>query len=96
VLVEDRATNTRESLRHSLEILREHGLATREVAVVTSDFHVQRTEMTTDVVAGLDRENGGNVRFSVFGAYTPPVARPAAYVRELVAYVLWTLRGLKS
>jgi len=96
VLVEDRATNTRENLRHSLEILREYGLAIREVAVVTSDFHVQRTEMTTDVVAGLDRENGGNVRFSVFGAYTPPVARPAAYVREFVAYVLWTLRGLKS
>ena len=95
VLVEDRATNTRENLRHSLDILREHGRATREVAVVTSDFHVQRTEMTTDVVADLDRENGGNVHFSVFGAHTPPVARPAAYVREFIAYVLWTLRGLK-
>lgn len=69
LLREDRATNTRENLRFSVQRIRE-GLSEHVVAeetslmrvgVVTSDFHVPRTEMTARTVAELlSQEHGGD------------------------------------
>ena len=112
VLEENQATNTRENLRLSVEALRAAGYPTENIAVVTSDFHVKRTEATAQMVAGLlgDGQGEGPVagpadelmkpaksgpaRFQVFGAITPEAARPAAHLREFVAYSLWRIRSL--
>lgn len=95
LLQEDRAVNTRENLRYSIDMLREQGHDVHNIAVVTSDFHVKRTEKTVAMVQKLlGTEKDGMVRMSVHGAHTPPVARPAAYIREFIAYTLWTLREL--
>ena len=72
LLREDRATNTRENLRFSIQRIRE-GLSEHVVAqetslmrvgVVTSDFHVPRTEMTARTVAELLSQEHGRDRQS--------------------------------
>lgn len=46
IVLEERADNTRENIRYSLELLRERGLDTAAgVAVVSSDYHLCRASM---------------------------------------------------
>lgn len=78
ILLEDRATSTRENLVHSADLVAERspdGVAGRLV-VVTNGFHVHRT-------AALGRALGLDV--VVVGCRTPPYYLPRALVRELVA-----------
>ena len=83
VLCEEAATNTRENILYSLDLL---GLHKPHIGIVTSDFHVLRTR-------GLARElqQERPFSFTVAGSATPASARPAAFLREFVAYVLWLL-----
>lgn len=83
VLCEEAATNTRENILYSLDLL---GLHNPHIGIVTSDFHVLRTR-------GLARElqQERPFSFTVAGSATPASARPAAFLREFVAYVLWLL-----
>ncbi|MBC2682126.1 YdcF family protein [Corynebacterium anserum] len=98
---ETRATNTRENLRFSVQQLLASEDAPADlgagrplrIGVVTSDFHVQRTEMTAVTVAELLREEV-EVEFMVIGSVTPVDARPSAYLREFVALMLWKARGI--
>lgn len=93
VVEEVNATNTRENLRFSVQNLRAQGHEARTVAVVTSDFHVKRTKMTTNMVEQLLIDEEPGLNFVVCGAQTPKSTRPSAYLREFVAYALWSLRG---
>lgn len=83
VEVEESATNTEENINNSLDML-----PTRPtIALVTSDFHVLRTE---GLVREIQRKREFDAR--VIGAATPRSARPAAFLREFVAYWLWRKR----
>ncbi len=72
LLVEDRASTTRENLALTAPLLHQRGAAPR-VVVVTSDFHAWRT-------GELARRSGFDVQ--VVGAPSPPGALPRALLRE--------------
>lgn len=81
---ESRATNTRENLRFSVKQLLASEDAPEDlgprrplrVGVVTSDFHVQRTQMTAHTVAGLLRHELNSAR--VGGVDSPRGGVPGA------------------
>lgn len=88
VLQESRAVNTRENLHFSLEILESRGIKQPRIAVVTSDFHVRRTELTVEAIA-----QQRPVEAVVLGAETPRAARVHSYLREFVALGVWRVRA---
>lgn len=46
IILEERAANTRENIRYSMEMLAERGVdAAANIAVVTSDYHLRRTSL---------------------------------------------------
>ncbi len=51
LLLEDRSTSTRENIQNSLQMLREHGMKSGMILIITSDFHMYRAKM-------LMREHG--------------------------------------
>lgn len=77
---EPRAANTEDNINFSLDMLGD----SPTIALFTSDFHVLRTE---GLVRDIQRER--DFEAYVIGAPTPVRARPAAFLREFVAYWLW-------
>lgn len=90
ILQEDQAVNTRENIHYSLSLL-SHYLDKEEkdlyMLLVTSDFHVARTEGT---VVHIRQQRQFSAQ--VLGASTPSAARVAAFLREFVAWGLWIIR----
>ncbi len=77
LFMEDRATNTAENFRYSMEIIKENGL-NENLAVVTDGFHQLRARLISDR-AGYDVKTGA------VNAQTEPIFIPTYIVREWFA-----------
>ena len=77
LFIEDRATNTAENFRYSMEIIKENGL-NENLAVVTDGFHQLRARLISDR-AGYDVKTGA------VNAQTEPIFIPTYIVREWFA-----------
>ncbi|QFZ21733.1 YdcF family protein [Saccharothrix syringae] len=75
VVLEDRATTTRQNLGYSAELLAERGRSGRAVAV-TNNFHVFRAAVLA---------RGLRLRMQIIGAPTAWYFLPSAFLREFVA-----------
>lgn len=86
ILVEDRARTTRENLRFSLDLLREHGVLGdgARVLAATNDYHAPR--------AALEAHDEG-FDVDVIGGRTARYYFPSAYLREFVAVLRARKRG---
>lgn len=83
VLLEERATTTKENLRHSRAIIAGRGAGARAV-VVTNDFHVLRAALVSRRL-GIDA--------SAVGAWTPWYYLPRAVLREFAAVLVVNVRA---
>ena len=78
VLMEDRASNTRENLIFSRELAAEHGLCTNRVAILTSEYHQTRARYLAEQ---LGQESSG------ISCETPFLKHLEAAVREVYSFV---------
>ncbi len=79
IIKEDRATSTMENIKFSKEILDgQRGKDTRNITIITSDFHMLRAKM-------LARRNGLNPRG--LACSTPIQVRINCYIREYFAII---------
>jgi len=78
ILIEDRATDTRENLLFSKALAEEHGLWTDRVTIITSEYHQTRARYLAEAV--------GQQAVS-FSCHTPMPDRLFAAVREAYAFL---------
>lgn len=83
--LETKSTSTALNIANSLPILRAHGIApTDPVVVVTSDFHTLRAQKIA--------RRQGLAHVTMADAPTPPLMRPAVWLREYFAFISgWVL-----
>lgn len=83
--LEAKSTSTALNIANSLPILRAHGIApTDPVVVVTSDFHTLRAQAIA--------KHQGLANVTMADAPTPPLMRPAVWLREYFAFISgWVL-----
>ncbi len=77
LLMEDRATDTVENFRYSMDIIKENGL-NENLAVVTDGFHQFRARLIAD-------RAGYNIKAGAVNAQTEPIFIPTYIVREWFA-----------
>lgn len=78
--LETKSTSTALNIANSLPILRAHGIApTDPVVVVTSDFHTLRAQAIA--------KHQGLTNVTMADAPTPPLMRPAVWLREYFACI---------
>lgn len=83
--LERQSTSTALNIANSLPILRAHGIMpTDPVVIVTSDFHTLRAQAIA--------QHQGLASVMMMDAPTPPVMRPAVWLREYFAFISgWVL-----
>ncbi len=84
IYVEDRSTSTFENVRHSRELIEQHGLNT-EVAVVTQEFHQFRAQQFV--------KKAGLTVSGAVTAYTPWHLLPSYWIRDFAGICHMTLLG---
>lgn len=78
--LERQSTSTALNIANSLPILRAHGIMpTDPVVIVTSDFHTLRAQAIA--------QHQGLASVMMMDAPTPPVMRPAVWLREYFAFI---------
>lgn len=85
IIVEDKASNTRENFVFSRNLIEERLDEPGQIVYVTSDFHILR--------AGAEARKAGFENAAGLGAPTPIFTVPGAWLRESGALVRGLLRG---
>ena len=76
IIKEDKSTNTNQNLEFSLEKLREQGLSTENIIIVTDGFHQFRAHLMAEELGG---------KATSVNAKTPVWLAPAYWIREWLA-----------
>lgn len=84
ILLEDRSVNTEQNLFYAQKVLSENHLPSKEVLLLTDDYHLYRALL-------IARQNGFTARG--IGVSAPPWIFPALFARELFAVTKYFVLG---